>query len=78
MNASQIAACQHFTNKLNRNFHDGNLSFHVEEIEGTGLYIFSASNAASLRWYETTVLVIATIGPRGGFRIRQAEGISVK
>lgn len=74
---AQIATAQRFTNRLQRNHHDGDLTFSFEMVTPTTAML-SASNTAGLRWFETHAFVLAFIGPRGGLTVKQVEGISAK
>jgi hypothetical protein len=70
----QIAAIRRLTNKMQAARHDGHLTFSLERVAGDA-WMLSASNSEDLRWFESRVFVLGFVGPLGGWKMRQCEGI---
>lgn len=82
MNAKQQSAIRVMTNSIerfNRLSNDdtlyGPIHFRVEQLAGGMVMVSASNNSEDRRWYHKMVHVIATVGPRGGVKIRACDGI---
>jgi hypothetical protein len=72
MNANQQSAIRRATNLLSQQYHQGRLSFTVQEL-GNDKLLFAATNIhGDLAWFQKTADFFAIVGPRGG--IKKYEG----
>jgi len=68
MNAKQQSAIRRATNLLSRCYHQGRLSFKVEQISEDAI-LFTATNIhGDLDWWQKTADFFAIVGPRGGIK----------
>lgn len=72
MNAKQQSAIRRATNLLSRSYHQGRLSFSVQQINETSLLFVATNVYGDLGWWQKTADFYAIVGPRGG--IKKYEG----
>jgi hypothetical protein len=81
MNAKQLSAIRTLTSRVDRANRlrsgetlNGDVTFTVEVVAPDFIMV-SASNSGACKWYESHIFVLATIGPRGGVKLRNVEGV---
>jgi hypothetical protein len=81
MNAKQTQAIRTLTTRIDRANRlrngetlNGDVTFTVEVVAPDFIMV-SASNSGACKWYESHIFVLATIGPRGGVKLRNVEGV---
>jgi hypothetical protein len=55
---------------------NGSIAWELHDWSGVPALV--GSNLENAKWFETRILIIAVIGPRGGITIQTAEGIAAK
>lgn len=68
MNANQQSAIRRATNLLSQRYHEGSLSFYVEQINETSLLFVATNVYGDLGWFQKTSDFYAIVGPRGGIK----------
>jgi len=81
MNAKQQTAIRMLTSNIER-FNRmstgeamyGPIYFTTEELAGNMIMVRASNNSEDRRWFDKMVHIIATVGPRGGVKIRSCTG----